>query len=264
MTLPVGTISMSQVNVELGQSATQIISLNDANVRSLAEVPSGTISMSNLQGKSAVPAIGQPWKGGFYAGKMSLSQNQVPTHYLIVSPRSTEVSLAYGPLVDQFLNASSEIDGLANTNTLAAMGPQFAAATYCKSLTIGGFDDWYLPAIDEWVNMYWYLKPTTALNNAGSERTASTSAVPPQPFNTPNTPTAPAQTTAPLFQNLGAEYFGPPGYSYWTSTQVNSAGKWDNAWYMAPCSFTDGFSGSVASGYENYSLVVRAVRRVPI
>lgn len=55
MTLPVGTISLSQVNTELGRSATALIDMNDAAVRTLAGVGgSGTIiSMSNLQGKSA-------------------------------------------------------------------------------------------------------------------------------------------------------------------------------------------------------------------
>ena len=51
MTLPVTPISLSQVNVELLQSATATISLNDTNVRALAGVPSGTIGMNNLQGK---------------------------------------------------------------------------------------------------------------------------------------------------------------------------------------------------------------------
>jgi hypothetical protein len=54
MTLPTGTISLSQVNVELLKSATATISLNDADVRALAAVPSGLIDLQDLQGKSAV------------------------------------------------------------------------------------------------------------------------------------------------------------------------------------------------------------------
>jgi hypothetical protein len=52
MTLPAGQISLGQVNTELGLSATTLISLNQANVRALAGVPSGQIAMSNLQGKA--------------------------------------------------------------------------------------------------------------------------------------------------------------------------------------------------------------------
>lgn len=43
---------MSQVNTELGYSSNATISLNQTAVRTLAGVPSGTISMNNLRGKS--------------------------------------------------------------------------------------------------------------------------------------------------------------------------------------------------------------------
>lgn len=53
MTLPVsGPIYLSQVNTELDKSSTASIYLGDAAVRTLAEVPSGPIYMSNLYGKS--------------------------------------------------------------------------------------------------------------------------------------------------------------------------------------------------------------------
>lgn len=52
MTTPSGTISLSNVNTEFGLAATTLISMNDANVRTLAGAPTGAISMMNLQNKS--------------------------------------------------------------------------------------------------------------------------------------------------------------------------------------------------------------------
>lgn len=53
MALPVGQIDLGQVNTELGITpATTTIQMNQANVRTLAGVPTGAISMQNLQGKS--------------------------------------------------------------------------------------------------------------------------------------------------------------------------------------------------------------------
>jgi len=75
MALPTGTISMSQVNTELGRSSTATISLGETAVRSLAGVASGAISMNNLRGKSAAPStytasyliIAGGGAGGYYA-----------------------------------------------------------------------------------------------------------------------------------------------------------------------------------------------------
>ena len=48
-----GSISMSQVNVELKKGETTVITLNDTDVRKLAGKPSGVISMNDLRGKKA-------------------------------------------------------------------------------------------------------------------------------------------------------------------------------------------------------------------
>jgi hypothetical protein len=54
MPLPVsGAISFFDINVELGLAGTTQISLNDAAVRSLLEVPAGQISISSGYGKSS-------------------------------------------------------------------------------------------------------------------------------------------------------------------------------------------------------------------
>lgn len=53
MTLPAsGSISLGQVNVELGKVATTSASMNATDLRTLAGVPSGTIRMSDFHGKS--------------------------------------------------------------------------------------------------------------------------------------------------------------------------------------------------------------------
>ncbi len=53
MTLPAsGAISLSQVNTELGLTASTTVSLGASNVRTLAGVASGLIALSNLYGKS--------------------------------------------------------------------------------------------------------------------------------------------------------------------------------------------------------------------
>ena len=53
-----GSTSGQSIAVELGQSASGQISLNDTNVRTLAGVPSGQITMpTNFYGKSNAPTF---------------------------------------------------------------------------------------------------------------------------------------------------------------------------------------------------------------
>jgi len=49
-----GSTVGQSINIELGQSATALASINATNFRALAGVPSGTISLSNFYGKSSV------------------------------------------------------------------------------------------------------------------------------------------------------------------------------------------------------------------
>lgn len=94
MTLPVSpnSISLNQVNVELGRSGTTTISLNETAVRTLAGVASGAISLASLYGKSNItftPAggtsAGSPiglYDAGVAAASVSIncSQNAVWTY----------------------------------------------------------------------------------------------------------------------------------------------------------------------------------------
>jgi hypothetical protein len=78
----------------------------------------------------------------------------VSTNKLIVAPKSTEVQRAWGSR-GTARNTISTTDGLANTNTLAGFGQSaHPAAYYCKYLTTGGYNTWYLPATGELTAVY--------------------------------------------------------------------------------------------------------------
>lgn len=93
---------MSQVNVELGRAANAPTSLNDAQVRGLAQVAAGQISMSNLLGKTgrfdgviAINSNGQ-YAGGFtgqsiFGAILSTLNGDLLSIQLIFAPLSPPV-----------------------------------------------------------------------------------------------------------------------------------------------------------------------------
>lgn len=96
MTTPTGTIGLSDVNVELGRAYNTPINLNESAVRSLAGVPSGSISMENLRGKTYV----QFWYSGHAYGQDSATAyvycNVSAAWYVDGVYHSTDTSVALG------------------------------------------------------------------------------------------------------------------------------------------------------------------------
>jgi hypothetical protein len=91
MATPSGTIGLSDVNAELGLSPTALISMNDAAVRTLAGVPSGTISMQNLQNKSNRVSIPLTISSPTY--NYDVYNNRGPTY----NPGTSDITVTINP-----------------------------------------------------------------------------------------------------------------------------------------------------------------------
>jgi hypothetical protein len=150
MVLPTGQISMSQVNTELSLATTTTISLNQTNVRTLAGVASGAISMNNLRGKSAgvdksattwsriilTTATSATYPAGIRAGDaVFILHHQIfnapaPDATLFSTIPGTAVVkrqfMAFSPQINRFVHSQQSINFLPGTNTLS--GTSIAAA----------------------------------------------------------------------------------------------------------------------------------------
>ena len=82
MVTPSGTITMANVNAELGRSSTASVNMNETAVRALARVTSGTISMDNLRNKKfidfpgfSVSSFGFPAFGEYAGALLQISSD---------------------------------------------------------------------------------------------------------------------------------------------------------------------------------------------
>ena len=146
------------------------------------------------------------------------------SHYmLILAPNGDGdcEDVAWNESLKQVNGALSYCDGAANTAAMLAAGSELAK--WARGLRLGGFDDWYLPSLDELELCYRYLKPTTNDNYCYGRAGINVSALPPR---YPYTPDDPQQTVNKPYRKGGAEAFAAAWY--WSSTQ--SAATPDYAW----------------------------------
>jgi hypothetical protein len=217
-----------------------------------ASAPSGIV----------LPAIGDSFEGGFYAGLISHTADGVATHALIVAPRATGASgtsytlttnLAWKTTQTTTTGTTSPFDGAANTAAMVTAGiNNHPAAKFCVDLSIGGYSDWYLPARFENDIAYYHLKPTTTSN--GTSWGINDYSVPKRTVN--NTASDPPQTSVTAFKDTGSEPF--VAGIHWSSTEFDSS----LAWLI---SFSTGTQNTTTSGSNKTTAFrVRAFRKLAL
>ena len=230
-------------------------------------------------GISVIPerptTIGQAFGGGYYAGLFNANADGsgIPTHYLIVAPKETgEMVDVPWSVVNTYYGASSYSDGPNNTSSIMAnsvMTLEAPAALFCGDTCnqnggIGGFTDWYMPALYELDVIYYFLKPNTTPNFTRGGVGDNPCAVAPQPINTYYTSGDPAVTSAGLFTQIsGNQYFIPVNWEF--PNQYASSTEYD-AEYVRTVDFAEGATSLGFKVYQGLPSLynVRAIRRIPV
>ncbi|WJM93406.1 DUF1566 domain-containing protein [Pseudomonas brenneri] len=189
-----------------------------------------------------IPAIGQAYGGGFVTG-ITRDPATGKRFLNITAGAEHELVGKWGEYGVKIEGADSFTDSLANTHAMAAAGSELA--TKVLALSIGGYNDWAIPARDVQELQYRHFKPTTEENWANSRNGDNPNS---EPVGLLYSEEEPVQSIHPEFQEGGPEAFRDTWY--WSSSQRS-------AYYAFDMSFDD---GSQTTSDEYDELRVRPVR----
>ena len=223
---------------------------------------SGTVYQLGPMRVAHLPAIGSSFQGGHYAGLISHTANGVASHALIIAPKAfgSALNLAWKTANMTSSGTTSVYDGFANSE--AMNNASHPAAQFCRSLTIGGYDDWYLPAAQEWDILYRAFKAEATPNGSysGAGFGANPYAVP-QGGNYSDS--NPALTGVLAFRAGGAEtlkhfdeVYGDDPFFHWTSTQAATGTAYQRTTFMGT-QFAEAKTSATATQ-------LRAIRRIQV
>ena len=210
-------------------------------------------------------SIGLSYGGGYFAGVIDTTSSGGERYALILSPKAqgqSATTLMWKTENTASSGTDSKWDGW--TNTLAMNDASHPAAQFTRSLMINGYDDWYLPAVDELELLYRYFKPSTHNNFVATQDWldlyANRRPYDPRSFgyNPSSDPVGqeytldyPLQTGLTQFRVSGGEDFAAS--SYWSSSEYGSTNSFGQ-------SFGHGRQGGNSSKATRRR--VRAVRRL--
>ena len=200
--------------------------------------------------------IGQKFEGSYFAGVIRVKNS---AYLVLAAPKSTECSVQFKTTYTSTPNTQLVNDGWANTN--AMNDSAHPAAQYCRSLTVSGHADLYLPSRDELELCYRVFKLTnqdnvtytagTFIGNSWLGTGTNLNAI---PTGAAYTSTNPTRTIVTAFQPGSVEAFAPDWY--WASTASSS-----DTYASLIQDFSD---GDQDWNYKPNVNKVRSVRRVPI
>ncbi|EKT4522759.1 DUF1566 domain-containing protein [Pseudomonas putida] len=161
--------------------------------------------------QTAIPAIGQAYGGGFVTG-ITRDPETGERRLWITAGAEHELKGTWGEFGIKIEGADSFTNSRANTEAMAAAGSEVAQKVL--SLTIGGHNDWAIPARDVQELQYRHFKPTTEANYCWGRDGDNPNS---EPVGLLYTEESPGQTVHEAFRAGGPEAFQRA--AYWSSSQ---------------------------------------------